>query len=1118
MKNIPTILIGSPLVGDEAVFLRRLYADVADSRTVILANFVVGDRQIDFLVVTPTSAALLELKTYRRPIFGSLNGAWTVRDVAGNVVPDITFNPYQQTLQEAFQLSDAMKRYAQRQRGALPSPKRGHYEFFRSYVCIYPELHPDSEAPHGDRKVRVRSYADVLAALRSETIQPGWTQDKWTSFAEDELRLTRVSLEAAIDCRVLQAQGHLLAYQQRANALLRDGLAPLAPAGDGMHSGDALIAQLRGANNYLVCGPTGSAKTFHLHHLALALIAGGIEHPLTVEAKRYRGGDFWPYLRQAIAPFYHGDLKSLFVALNDAGVKPVLLIDALNECAATHRDELLRGAATFAMHYDARLVVSTQVAPTATAGIVFESIELNLPDPAQKRAIYAFHAGIPPDVELDALCSGFDNAYDLVLAGRCHAAGLPPLVRADLYDRYLTLSLPEGDVFVAAALLRHVAGQMRNEYAIALTRRTFEDLAEQFLVANDAKLSLLDRLATTRLVDVSFDTFSFEHELLLTYLQADDLRRQYPDADSLAERLAMPGSTDLFEFVLPRMTEEDARLRLLSVLRDVDVLRAVLRGTYGSAAQRTLSRALDAFLDKAIENIRTITAQIDTTTQGEKRRIIRVGLSGVASLSYFEQNLASLLGDAILDPTLQTKAFVLLDATEHSLRTAVTSAAREAGVGARYAWSEAMRMYAGVLQHSGTMLPASTMLIELGNRFNVLYRGPVPTDYRGRLLDRATASPRSDFALHLLLEDHEFMSNVDRVSEKLDLIDAAWQSRLDPLVTSALFAVPYMRRGLDADVELKERAVSMLDSYLGENPFVNGLVFEAKSILEAMPPPVSLHEARSEAKAIASADAAEAGGLAELAALTEKSAEEIIAERAHAFVGSIFEDVFQGVYYEVYRDLEPADRLAVLLWASKHRPGFHSSWIFGELLQINDAAALAACEYTLRAVDFDSSFQQDDTGAAIAAIQGCARWRSSPPVFGTAPALYGAAFIVIGETLFWAYRDELTPERCAKLRVQWSQLDSDALLAAGAILVALDHARWTFTPDERSSQPKLEQIVPDAIEDVALECIRRRADFAVVHKRHNFRDEGLAFFVETLGTCGSLRASSRSRGSRVIPF
>ena len=90
-------------------------------------------------------------------------------------------------------------------------------------------------------------------------------------------------------------------------------------------------------------GPSGSTKTFHLHHLALAISAKGEELPVLIEAKRYRGGDFWTVLKHGTAPLFRGEPKDLLEAIRVCGLRPVLMIDALNECSASHLSELLTG-------------------------------------------------------------------------------------------------------------------------------------------------------------------------------------------------------------------------------------------------------------------------------------------------------------------------------------------------------------------------------------------------------------------------------------------------------------------------------------------------------------------------------------------------------------------------------------------------------------------------------------------------------------------------------------------------------------------------------------------------------------------------------------------------------
>jgi len=52
MEPTISLFIGDPLSGHEARFLRRLYADIESVGALILANFHVDQRQIDFVVVT----------------------------------------------------------------------------------------------------------------------------------------------------------------------------------------------------------------------------------------------------------------------------------------------------------------------------------------------------------------------------------------------------------------------------------------------------------------------------------------------------------------------------------------------------------------------------------------------------------------------------------------------------------------------------------------------------------------------------------------------------------------------------------------------------------------------------------------------------------------------------------------------------------------------------------------------------------------------------------------------------------------------------------------------------------------------------------------------------------
>ena len=136
------------------------------------------------------------------------------------------------------------------------------------------------------------------------------------------------------------------------------------------------------------------------------------ELPILVEAKRFRGGDFWPTLRAGIEPFFRGDPRELLATIATCGMRELtLLVDALNECPSSLRAELLTGIQAFVVQYEGRVVITSQIETELTGDTIATVKILNLPDAMEKRAIYAYHAGMEPNATLDYLCSAFTNAY-----------------------------------------------------------------------------------------------------------------------------------------------------------------------------------------------------------------------------------------------------------------------------------------------------------------------------------------------------------------------------------------------------------------------------------------------------------------------------------------------------------------------------------------------------------------------------------------------------------------------------------------------------------------------------------------------------------------------------------
>ena len=81
----------------------------------------------------------------------------------------------------------------------------------------------------------------------------------------------------------------------------------------------------------------------------------------------------------------------------------------------------------------------------------------------------------------------------------------------------------------------------------------FERAAERFLVEQNASLEILDELRRCRLIELTDDTFSFEHELLFDYFKAENLRRQVSNAHELADELRKPRNQQFVELLVPKV-------------------------------------------------------------------------------------------------------------------------------------------------------------------------------------------------------------------------------------------------------------------------------------------------------------------------------------------------------------------------------------------------------------------------------------------------------------------------------------------------------------------------------------------------------------------------------------
>jgi len=1034
MSPTVTILVGAPLSGYEARFLHTLHADLGASEALILANFVVGEQQIDFVVVTPTYAAHLELKNFPRPVFGDRNGRWLLLDAGGTRVPYPGANPWHQALKQKYALSDEMREYQSHARD-VPPPSGSYFKDFASFVCVYPTIHPASAVTEGDHKVHVASYADVVEVIRGDAKSSSWAINDWRLFAEQRLNLTQCTLQEATDVKFLEATERVRSYCARIADIVGCDLPPLtAREGDQLYGSD-LVARTLTAENFLLTGPTGSAKTFHLHHIVLAIAKSGTEVPLLLEAKRYRGGDFWTFLRQSTAPYFREDPKSLMEAARIGGFRPVLVVDALNETAEEGLPDLLKGAQAFALRHEARVIMTSQHCVNLSAELKAENITLPLPDANQKRVIYGYHANVPPADVLDGFCVAFTNTYDLTIAGRCHALGSPPASRATLYDRYVRHCLPRYAPMLSE-FLRTVAERMGAAITLVYARDEFERAWERFAYENKLALEVFQEIQSTRLIKISEDLFAFEHELLLHYFRAEALRRDLSEIGDLAAALERPRNHPLAEFVVSRFQAPDDLGKLLDAVVDADLLARVCRGECGAPAQRALLGRCRQLLAAAFDDLKTLEVNLVLGKAQDGRRYLSdVSVRGVRTWTANEARLCYAIAENLDHPELQGEVLALLDATEWALRSAVHAEAKGERLRIAGVWGEVVRVHAGLLERSEMVLPYAAIATAIRHLLMRWFRNEWTFPLRDQFVERTCRNPPSYFALLLLLEDQGAARRVELVDQNVELVKEGWRSGVYILRIGAVQYLESMRTAvLECGEDCVRKICDLLESFETDDLMINTTRLEALAAYGALELSLSPEDALEEMQSLISSDARNNPATVELAAIHGTTVEACIAALALSCLGKIFEDVFRGIYYEAYSDLTNEEKCDILCLAAGAREGgFLADWIVRELLRLGDARALPALQRYASCVRLDINSPQEAVTAFLLGIEGCARWSDEPPVYDGDESLPHQAWGVIGRILFWAQR----PARrdCApQIAALWKSLQGEVLVAASDVL------------------------------------------------------------------------------------
>jgi hypothetical protein len=435
-------------------------------------------------------------------------------------------------------------------------------------------------------------------------------------------------------------------------------------------------------------------------------------------------------------------------------------------------------------------------------------------------------------------------------------------------------------------------------------------------------------------------------------------------------------------------------------------------------------------------------------------------LNGTRHWSAHEAQLCDLLARSLADRHFCDRFLALLDLTEQTLSVATERAAQRTGSRVRSVWGEVIRGYAGVLTRGELQLPLERVMssIHLAYGFFDRSRDLTRELYDG-LVDRATRTPPSDFAMALILELMRWHEPVD-VDLCVKLLEIVAKRRIYILWVRAVAMIQHCTNYvMDQRPEARGRIVEILEEMLKSVSIDTIGIMEALSGLGAMDPPVALENALEEFRRVARGELSK-HDLSLITIEPKQSPDQFLADSAYGLIGRMFEDIFQGVYWEAYDSLDEGERVSVLRRAGMAAdPGFHITWILGQLIASGDAAAAPVYRRFASFLDGDSPFRQEAVGALVLGIAGWATISADPCRLEGPDTPDLRAWGLVAQMLFWMFR--LGPVASEpQVRSLWECLNNEAPLAAADVFFELSRLGGSF---ERRTDVhgKLMRLLPD---------------------------------------------------------
>jgi hypothetical protein len=183
----------------------------------------------------------------------------------------------------------------------------------------------------------------------------------------------------------------------------------------------------------------------------------------------------------------------------------------------------------------------------------------------------------------------------------------------------------------------------------------------------------------------------------------------------------------------------------------------------------------------------------------------------------------------------------------------------------------------------------------------------------------------------------------------------------------------------------------------------------------------------------------------ELAEILASQDDPVSKRRAYNAVANIFDDVFQGAYWEAIQALSPADRVQLLTMAALGTPahGWATDWILEDLLESCDERAVPAFVVWSMGVNANAFCSRDAAKCFMYAVIGCAQFLKGPLPFVKSETENDRAWETYAGILYWMHKPGLAGDEmrasCAPL---WERLRTELAFEAVDPLFHMEKVAW----------------------------------------------------------------------------